>query len=84
MWLEYILAHSPLARRYTDRIFESKNGTTSMKIVNYIERHNFCGNDLLNKFNRTEIQTYKVEEQTFGTPCRRRFVKKKIQTRLGE
>ena len=23
---------------------------------------------LLNKFNRTEIQTYKVEERTFGTP----------------
>ena len=40
-----------------------------MKIVNQIERHNFCFNDLLNKFNRTEIQTYKVEERTFGTPC---------------
>ena len=40
-----------------------------MKIVNYIERHNFCWNDLLTKSNRTEIQTYKVEERTFGTPC---------------
>ena len=28
-------------------------------------------NDLLTitKSNRTKIQTYKVEEQTFGTPC---------------
>ena len=42
-----------------------------MKIVNYIERHNFYNllNDLLTKSNRTEMQTYKVEERTFGTPC---------------
>ena len=30
-------ARSPLARKYTNRIFESKDGTKSMKIVNYIE-----------------------------------------------
>ena len=66
---KYIRARAPLAREYTNRIFESKDGTTSMKIVNYIERHNFCWNDLLTKSNRTEIQTYKVEERTFGTPC---------------
>ena len=35
-------ARAPLARKYTNRIFESKDGTTSVKIVNYIERHNFC------------------------------------------
>ena len=29
---------APLARKYTNRIFESEDGTTSMKIVNYIER----------------------------------------------
>ena len=40
-----------------------------MKIVNCIERYNFCLNDLLPKSNRTEIQTYEVEERTFGTPC---------------
>ena len=40
-----------------------------MKMVNKIERHKFCLNDLLTKSNRTEIQTYKVEERTFGTPC---------------
>ena len=66
---KYTRARAPLARKYTNRIFESKDGTTSMKIVNYIERHNFCWNDLLTKSNRTEIQTYKLEERTFGTPC---------------
>ena len=46
-----------------------KRCTTSMKIVNYIERHNLCWNYLLTKSNRTEIETYEVEERTFGTPC---------------
>ena len=59
---------APLARKYTNRIFESKDGTISIKIVNWIERHNFSSNDLLTKSNCTEIQTYKVEERTFGTP----------------
>ena len=63
---KYTRARAPLARKYTNRIFE--DGPTSMKIVNYIERHNFCWNDLLTKSNRSEIQTYKVEERTFGTP----------------
>ena len=66
---KYTRAREPSARKYTNRIFESKDCTTSMKIVNYMERHNFCCNDLLTKSNRTEIQTYKVEERTFGTPC---------------
>ena len=38
---KYTRARAPLARKYTNRIFESKDGTKSMKIVNYIERHNF-------------------------------------------
>ena len=66
---KYTRARAPLAQTCTNRIFETNNGTTSMKIVNYIERHNFCWNDLLTKSNRTEIQTYKLEERTFGTPC---------------
>ena len=65
----YTRARAPLARKYTNRILESKDGTKSMKIVNYIERHNFCLKDLLTKSNRTEIQTYEVEERTFGTSC---------------
>ena len=39
------------------------------KILNDIERDNFCLNDLLTKSNRTTLQTYRVEERTFGTPC---------------
>ena len=31
---KYARASAPLARKYTYRIFESKDGTTSMKIVN--------------------------------------------------
>ena len=65
----YTRARAPLAPKYTNRILELKDGTKSMKIVNYIERHNFCLNDLLTKSSRTEVQTYEVEERTFGTPC---------------
>ena len=42
---KYNRARAPLTRKYTNRIFESKDGITSMKIVNYIERHNFFLND---------------------------------------
>ena len=31
---KYTRARAPLARKYTNRIFESKDGTTSMKLVN--------------------------------------------------
>ena len=65
----YTRARAPLAPKYTNRILELKDGTKSMKIVNYILRHNFCLNDLLTKSNRTEVQTYEVEERTFGTSC---------------
>ena len=66
---KYTRARAPLTRKYANRIFESKDGITSMKIVNYTERHNLFLNDLLTKSNRTEIHTYKVEERTSGTPC---------------
>ena len=66
---KYTGARGPLARKYTNRTLESKDGTTCTKIVNKIERHNFRLNDLLTKSSRTEIQTFKVEERTFGTPC---------------
>ena len=39
---KYNRARAPLACKYTNGMFESKDGTTSMKIVNYIERHHFC------------------------------------------
>ena len=69
MEVKYSRARAPLVRKYTNPIFESKDGTKCMNILNKIERHNFCSNDLLTKSNRTELQTYKVEERTFGTPC---------------
>ena len=58
---KYTRARAPLARKYTNRIFESRDGTISMEFVNQIERHNFCLNEWLTKSNRTEIRTYKVE-----------------------
>ena len=54
---KYTRARGPLVRKYTNRI------------VNILKDTTFCWNDLLTKFNRIEIQTYKVEERTFGTPC---------------
>ena len=39
---KYTRARAPLAGKYKKRIFETKDGTTSMKIVNHIERHTFC------------------------------------------
>ena len=38
-------------------------------ILNYFERRDCCLSDLLTKSNRTTLQSYKVEERTFGTPC---------------
>ena len=73
---KYTRAHAPLAWKYTNQIFQSKDSTASMKIVNKIERHNFCLNDLLTKSNHTEILTYEGEEQTFGTPCLLQVVSK--------
>ena len=54
--------------KYTNRILASQDGTLSIKL-NYIMKHNFCFSDLLTKSNRTTLQSYKVEERTFGTPC---------------
>ena len=60
VWLKNTLAHA-----HTNRILEWKDGTTSMKVVNYIERHNFWWNDLLTKSNRSEIQAYKRRGKNF-------------------
>ena len=37
----YTRARAPLARKYTNRIFESKDGTKSMKIVNILKDTTF-------------------------------------------
>ena len=54
--------------KYTNRILESQDGTPKYKIL-IILKHNFCLNDLLTKSNRTTLQSNKVEERTFWTPC---------------
>ena len=38
---KYTCVRAPLARKYTNRIFESKDGTTSMKIVIILEDTTF-------------------------------------------
>ena len=48
------------------------------KILNYIERHNVCLSDLLTKSNRTTLRSYKVEERTFGTPCKQALSKQDL------
>ena len=48
---------------------EVKRWHIKYEILNYIKRQNFFLNDLFTKSNRTELQTYRVEERTFGTPC---------------
>ena len=58
MWLKNILAHEHLWRVSTQIEYSSQKW------------HNKY--DLLTKSNRTEKQTYKVEERTFGTPCIRK------------
>ena len=64
---KFTRAGRPFVRKYTNRIFESKDGTVTMKYLKKknIERHNFWLNYLPVKSN----QACKVEERTFGTPC---------------
>ena len=65
MWLENILPHGHLWAgvhkiEYSSQKYEnSELDWETQFLFHFI---------LLNKFNRTEIQTYKVEERTFGTP----------------
>ena len=52
------------------KLYKSKNGTNNQyenikKLIHVRLKDNFCLNYLLIKTNRTALQTYKVEEQTF-------------------
>ena len=70
MWRENVLAHAHPWRGSTqieNRILESQDG--KYKILNCIERHKFCLSDFLTNSNRTTLQSHKVEERTYGTPC---------------
>ena len=80
---KYTRARAPLARKCTNRIFESKNWHNKYENGELDWKTNFfsmtCFISLyfstiglgkrLTKSNRTEIQTHKVEERTFRTPC---------------
>ena len=68
MWLENTLAHEHLWRGITQ--IEYSNQKIAQQVWKWWIRlkDKFVFNDLLTKSNRTEIQTYKVEERTFGTP----------------
>ena len=58
-----------LWREITQIEFRVKRWHKKYEILNQIESHNFGLNYVLIKSNRTALQTYKVEERTFGTPC---------------
>ena len=60
---------APLARKCTNRILRVSIWHNKYKILNCIERHNFCLSDLLTNASRTTLQSCKVDERTFGTPC---------------
>ena len=58
-----------LWREITQIECQVKSWHKKYEILNQIESHNFGLNYVLIKSNRTALQTYKVEERTFGTPC---------------
>ena len=71
MWRENVLAHAHLQSGSTQiSNIRDTRWHNKYKILNYIERHNFCLSDLLTNSNLTTLQSYKVEERTFGTPCK--------------
>ena len=70
MWQENVLAHAHLWREVHKSNIRVTRWHTKYKILNYIMKHNFCLSDLLTKSNQTTLQSYKVEERTFGTPCK--------------
>ena len=61
---------APLARNYTNRILSQKMAQEVWKIKLLHWESQFGLNYVLIKSNRTALQTYKVEERFFGTPCR--------------
>ena len=70
MWRENVLAHAHLSWREVHKSnIRVTRWHTKYEIL-IILKHNFCLNDLLTKSNRTTLQSYKVEERTFGTPCK--------------
>ena len=73
MWLEIYSRTRTRTRTFGAELHKSKikvkRWHDKYKILNYVKRHNFFLNYLLIKSNRTELQDYRVEKQTFGTSC---------------
>ena len=69
-----------LWREITQIEFRVKRWHKKYEILNQTESHNFGLNNVLIKSNRTALQTYKVEERTFGTPCNVNSFKAYIKT----
>ena len=65
---KYTPARAPLAREYTKSNIRVKRWHKYENSELDWETQFLFHFILLNKFNRTEIQTYKVEERTFWTP----------------
>ena len=73
MWREIYSRTRTRTRTFGAELHKSKikvkRWHDKYKILNYVKRHNFFLNYLLIESNRTELQTYRVEKQTFGTSC---------------
>ena len=66
---KFTRAGTSFVRKYTNRIFEPKEWHSKYEILKNTERYNFCWKYFPTKSTRTALQTYKVGERTFGTPC---------------
>ena len=64
-------ARAPLAQKNTNQILDKI--AQQVQSIKGIDRHNFCLSGLLTSSNRTTLQSYKVEELTFGTPWTSNF-----------
>ena len=64
-----ILAQRTFGAKVHKSNIRVKRWHNKYEIINQIERQNFWLNYFLIKSNRTALQTYKVEERVFGTPC---------------
>ena len=70
VWRENLLAHAHLSCECTQIKYSSQKMAQQVWNIKKIERHKFWKNYLPMKSNRTALQTYKVEERTFGTHCK--------------
>ena len=61
---------APLARNYTNRISSEKMAQEVWNIKLDWKSQLYGFNYVLIKSNCTALQTYKLEERTFGTPCK--------------